>query len=99
MKQCGNDSMFNNAMKVREICESDTGECGVSIDGTWHNGVVTAISLHTNALMSKSFLTDASNASSGVRNRMIQNILNGKQATNVRQTILGVLEAWRRLVR
>ena len=78
MKQCGNDSMLNNAMKVREICESDTGECGVSIDSTWqkrgyssHNGVVTAISLHTNALMSKSFLTDASNASSGVRNRMI----------------------------
>ena len=55
VKQCANDSMVGNALKVREICNSDTAECGISIDGTWqkrgyssHNGVaVTAISLDT----------------------------------------------------
>ena len=29
VKQCANDSMLTNAMKVREICNSDTGECGI----------------------------------------------------------------------
>ena len=54
VKQCANDSMLSNAIKVIEICNSDTGECGVSIDGRWqrrgyssHNGVVRAISLDT----------------------------------------------------
>ncbi len=65
VKQCANDSMLTNAMKVREICESDTGECGVSIDGTWqkrgyssHNGVVTAISLHTKKCLDVEIFSD-----------------------------------------
>ena len=54
VNHCANNSMVNNAMRVKEIVENDAGECGISVDGTWqkhgyspHNGVVTAISLDT----------------------------------------------------
>ena len=65
MKQCANDSMLSNAIKVIEICNSDTGECGVSIDGRWqrrgyssHNGVVRAISLDTRKCLDVQVLSD-----------------------------------------
>ncbi len=65
VKQCANDSMLNNAMKVTEICKSDTGECGACIDGSWqkrgyssHNGVVTAISIDTKKCLDVEILSD-----------------------------------------
>ena len=65
VKQCANDSMVNNAVKVKEIVESDAGECGISIDGTRqkrgyssHNGVVTAISLDTTKCLDVEVMSD-----------------------------------------
>lgn len=65
VKQCANDSMLTNAMKVREMSENATGECGVSIDGTWqkrsyssHNGVVNAISLDIKKCLDVEILSD-----------------------------------------
>ena len=65
VKQLANDSMINNAMNVKETCGNDRGECGISLDGSWqrrghvsHNGVVTAISLHTKKCLDVEILSD-----------------------------------------
>ena len=64
VKQCATDNMLSNVIKVRVICNSDTGECGVSIDGTWQkqgyssHGVVTAISLETKKYLDVEVLSD-----------------------------------------
>ena len=35
VKKLANDSMVNNAFKIRESRNDDDRECGVSIDRTW----------------------------------------------------------------
>ena len=64
VKKLANDSMVNNAFKIRES-RNDDRECGVSIDGTWqkrgyssHNGVVTVISLDTQKFLDVEVLSD-----------------------------------------
>ena len=64
VKQLANDSMLNNAMIVKETCRNDTGECGISLDGTRqrrdhvsHN-VVSAISLDTKKCLNVEMLSD-----------------------------------------
>jgi hypothetical protein len=65
VKQLANDSMNNNAMEVKDMCSSDEGECGISLDGTWqrrghtsHNGIVTAISLDTKKCVDVEIMSD-----------------------------------------
>ena len=65
VKQLATDSMVNNAMAVKEACNNEAGECGISLDGTWqrrghvsHNGVVTAISLDTKGCLDVEILSD-----------------------------------------
>ena len=65
VKQLATDSMVNNAMAVKEAYNNEAGECGISLDGTWrrrrhvsHNGVVTAISLHTNKCLDVEILSN-----------------------------------------
>ena len=35
VKDLANDSLVNNAYKIRDESGNDNGECGVSIDGIW----------------------------------------------------------------
>ena len=65
VKQCADDSMLTTAIKVKEAVKNESGECGISIDGTWqkrgyssHNGVVTAISLDTKKCLDVEILSD-----------------------------------------
>ena len=65
VKQLATDSMVNNAMAVKEAYNNEAGECGISLDGTWrrrrhvsHNGVVTAISLHTKKCLDVEILSN-----------------------------------------
>lgn len=65
VKQLATDSMVNNAMAVKEAYNNEAGECGISLDGTCrrrrhvsHNGVVTAISLHTNKCLDVEILSN-----------------------------------------
>ena len=64
VKLLANDSMVNNAFKVKENANEE-GECGISIDGTWqkrghasHNGVVTVISLDSKKCLDAEILSD-----------------------------------------
>ena len=65
VEKLANDSMVNNAYKIRDVSGNDNRECGVSIDGTWqkrgyssHNGVVTVITLDTQKCLDVEVLPD-----------------------------------------
>ena len=65
LKKMANDSMVNNAYKIRDVSRNNDRECRVSIDGTWqkrgyssHNGVVTVISLDTQKCLDVEVLSD-----------------------------------------
>ena len=52
-------------MAVKEACNNEAGECGISLDGTWqtrghvsHNGVVTPISLDKKKCLDVQILSD-----------------------------------------
>ena len=100
MKQCANDSMVNNALRVKEIIESDAGECGHGKSVVIH--LTTALRqfplTQRSVLMLKYCLTSASSVLSEAIGRMTQSIQNGKPTTNARSTKQGVLAVWRQLV-
>ena len=93
-------------MAVKEACNNEAGECGISLDGTWqrrghvsHNGVVTPISLDTktNVWMCRFYLTNAKDVKSGKRKLVILNIKSGKLTIFVRSTTHEVPTVWKLL--
>lgn len=58
IQQHANDSMTTSAFEVREICGNDDGGCGISLDGTSLNSVVTAISMVTKKCVDAEVISD-----------------------------------------
>ena len=106
MKLCANDSMASNTMNVKQMSVNASGECGISIDGTWqkrchasHNRVGTATSLDTKKCLNVEVISEKCQQCLKWNKKQNDPKYKGWKATHqCKINHEGVPTAWKRLV-